>query len=133
MKTLLEKLGYKTGTPAFLWRAPNELRDQLGGLLIAGTMSPAFLMAFVRSRAELADAARDVATVYRPGNHLWLCYPKKSGKLETNLTRDIGWEPIHDLDLLGVAQVSLDETWSGLRFRFRSEIGSITASLQPGF
>lgn len=132
MKTLLEKLGYKTGTPSLLWRGPDELIDQFEGLSTAGAAPPTFHVAFVRSRSELAEAAQEVAAAYRPGHHLWFCYPKKSGKLKTDLTRDLGWEPIHELDLLGVAQVSLDETWSGLRFRLRSEIRSITRKSPTG-
>lgn len=132
MKTLLERLGYKAGTSALVWRAPPELSDQLRELAFNDAITPTFRIAFIRSRLEMADAARQVASAYRAGHHLWLCYPKKSGKLPTDLTRDIGWEPIHELDLLGVAQVSLDETWSALRFRLRGEIGSLTRKSPTG-
>lgn len=133
MKTLPEKLGYRAGTPALVWRLPDGLRDALAGLTPADVgATPAFRIAFVRSRAELAEAAAAVAAAHRPGDHLWLCYPKKGGRLKTDVTRDVGWEPVHALDLLGVAQVALDDTWSALRFRRREEIRTITRRTPTG-
>lgn len=131
MKTLLDKLGYKVYTPALLWRVPETLAAQFAGLTISET-SATFRVAFARTRADLVEATDAVAHEYRKGGHLWLCYPKKSGRLRSDITRDIGWGPVHALGLLGVTQVAVDNDWSALRFRFHDEIGIITRATPTG-
>jgi len=37
--------------------------------------------------------------------------------VKTDLTRDIGWEVVERAGLNPVTQVSVDDTWSALRFR----------------
>jgi len=113
-KTILNKLGWKPGSPALAWRVPDALMEQLGPLMGETANPPTFRIAFSRNRAELAEAAAEVAAAYRPGGHLWLCYPKKSGRIRSDLTRDVGWEPVQALELLGVSQIALDEDWSAL-------------------
>lgn len=106
MRTVLDRLGFRPGMTAQAWRVPEALGEVLAPLAEAGGGEVGFRIAFVPDRAELAVAAAEVAAAYRAGGHLWLCYPKKSGRLRTDLTRDVGWEPIHALGLLGVAQVA---------------------------
>ncbi len=132
MRTVLDRLGFRPGMTAQAWRVPEALGEVLAPLAEAGDGEVGFRIAFVRDRAELAVAAAEVAAAYRAGGHLWLCYPKKSGRLRTDLTRDVGWEPIHALGLLGVAQVALDEDWSALRFRLRGEIARVTRRTPTG-
>jgi hypothetical protein len=48
---------------------------------------------------------------------LWIAYPKGGSGVDTDLNRDVGWEPVKDLGLRPVAQVSVDRIWSALRFR----------------
>jgi hypothetical protein len=122
MKPLLDKLRYRAGMGTQVWRLPEALRAELSPLLTDGSETPRFRIAFAKDRAELAEAAKDVAAAYRPGGHLWMCYPKKSGSIRTDLSRDIGWEPVQALGLFGVTQVALDADWSALRFRLREEI-----------
>ena len=61
----------------------------------------------------------------QPGQRvlLWLSYPKRSSKVETDLSRDVGWEVVADAGLRPVTQVSIDETWSALRFRPVERVG----------
>ena len=125
-RSLIDKLGWKPGTASQVWRVPVALEEALAPLLSAPADPPAFRIAFAHNRAELAEAARKVAAAYTAGGHLWLCYPKKSGSIPTDLTRDLGWEPIVALGLLPVTQVALDADWSALRFRLRGEIAKLT-------
>jgi hypothetical protein len=117
MKPLLEKLGH---------------RAELAPLLADLSETPRFRIAFARDRTELAEAADNVAAAYEPGGHLWISYPKKSGSIRTDVSRDIGWEPVQALGLFGVTQVALDADWSALRFRLRHEIQSFTRRTLTG-
>jgi hypothetical protein len=123
---LLDKLGFKPGMATRFLGVPNNLAGPLGPALQAQAEPPVWLMGFARDRAGLAAMVETLAPAYRPGGHFWLCYPKKSGPMKSDITRDHGWESVATRNLLGVSQISLDETWSALRFRYRDEIPTIT-------
>jgi len=52
----------------------------------------------------------------------WICYPKKTSGIETDLTRDVGWKSVFEAGFGPVTQVAIDETWSGLRFKVESTV-----------
>jgi uncharacterized protein YbdZ (MbtH family) len=54
---------------------------------------------------------------------MWVSYPKKSSKVKTDISRDAGWEIMAENSLRPVTQVSIDKTWSALRFRPVEQIG----------
>jgi hypothetical protein len=57
----------------------------------------------------------------RPGGVFWVSYPKRSSQVKTDLTRDAGWETLWSAGMRAVSQIAIDETWSALRFRPKSE------------
>ena len=61
--------------------------------------------------AELADAAADPAAL------AWAAYPKRSSGIDTDLTRDRGWDALRVAGLGPVRQIALDDAWSVLRYR----------------
>ncbi|MFD0675673.1 MULTISPECIES: YdeI/OmpD-associated family protein [unclassified Paenibacillus] len=72
---------------------------------------------FVRSAAELEEFAPLAIHAVKYDALLWITYPKKSSKIKTDLSRDEGWKVISEAGYEGVALVSIDETWSAMRFR----------------
>jgi hypothetical protein len=76
---------------------------------------PAAVLAFATSRADLdsVGAAIDAA---REDRLAWVAYPK-GGQLGTDLNRDRLAEALGAHGIRPVRQVSIDETWSALRFR----------------
>ena len=130
MKSVLDKLGYRARSGALAWRVPEELADQFAGLCEAE--DPVFRLAFVRDKAEVAEAVKEVASAYRAGGHLWFAYPKKSGSIRSDLSRDCGWEPIAELGLLAVTQIAIDQNWSAIRFRLREEIKILRRRSEQG-
>jgi hypothetical protein len=58
---------------------------------------------------------------------LWCAYPKKSAKIKTDIGRDEGWDILLNEGLETVSLVSINETWSALRFR-RKPLNSTKAS-----
>jgi hypothetical protein len=88
--------------------------------------SPVWLAGACADAAAVRETAARLLPLYRPGGHLWLLYPKKSGRIRTHVSRDRGWDPLHDAGFLPVAQVAVDADWSALRFRRREEIREIT-------
>jgi predicted transport protein len=53
----------------------------------------------------------------KPDGLLCFSYPKKTSGLETDLTRDQGWQVISEASYRPVRQVAIDDTWSAVRFR----------------
>jgi len=66
-------------------------------------------------------AARTVADIPSDGL-LWLCYPKATSGLATDISRDRGWEAIQKMGLRPVRAVSINDTWSALRWRPRFKV-----------
>jgi len=48
---------------------------------------------------------------------LWISFPKGTSKIQTDLTRDKGWEGTQKLDLKWINLVSVNETWSAFALR----------------
>ncbi|HAM97862.1 MAG TPA: hypothetical protein DCQ26_04565 [Marinilabiliales bacterium] len=48
---------------------------------------------------------------------IWICYPKGTSKVKTDLNRDILWELIQPFGVRPVGMVSVDATWSAMRIR----------------
>jgi hypothetical protein len=122
-KSLREKLGWKPGMRVLLTGLPVGLPDPFAGEehAIASAVGERFelLVGFARDRAELRETARVLlaAALEDPKVKLWICYPKGSSKVKTDLTRDAGWEPMFDAGWIVVSIASVDGTWSAVRFR----------------
>jgi hypothetical protein len=81
------------------------------------------LQVFVQDRAALDRAAPSLGSV-RDGGILWVCYPKGGRKAGTDLNRDLLWAALGEVGLTGVTLVSVDDTWSAMRFRPAVEVGA---------
>ena len=129
MHDLFRKLLLKPSARAALLFAPSDyprtpadlpegvqLVDQQG---IAGEPAHTFdfVHLFVSSTTELAQRAPLALTAVKPGGLLWISYPKKSGKIKTDIHRDVGWDVVKAAGMEGVALISVDQTWSAMRFR----------------
>lgn len=80
------------------------------------------ILLFVSSQAQLQQFASTVLASSAPGAKLWIAYPKKSSSIKADIDRDRGWNDLITAGYRAVAAVSIDETWSALRFRPEAEI-----------
>jgi hypothetical protein len=48
---------------------------------------------------------------------IWVAYPKGSSKMQTDLTRDKGWESVPETEWQFLNLISVDEKWSAFSFR----------------
>lgn len=74
------------------------------------------VLVFVRDRSELDAHAGPALDAARADRVAWIAYPK-AGQLGTDLNRDRLWEAIENEGVRPVRQVSIDGTWSAMRFR----------------
>jgi predicted transport protein len=72
---------------------------------------------FVKTSKELGQDFPRAFKALKQDGIFWISYPKRSSKIDTDLTRDIGWKVVYDARLRPVTQVSIDDDWSAVRFR----------------
>lgn len=72
---------------------------------------------FVSSMAELAERAPAAIGAVRWDGMLWISYPKGASGVKTDVNRDSGWKFMKELGMDAVSNISMNETWSALRFR----------------
>lgn len=72
---------------------------------------------FVKNSTELKKVIGVVLKTTKEDGLLWMCYPKKTSSIKSDLSRDKGWDLLVKAGFEGVAMVSIDDTWSAFRFR----------------
>jgi len=77
------------------------------------------LVLFTTSRAELERRFPALRDTMGPADGLWIAWPKKAAKLETDLTFDAVQQIGLDQGLVDNKSASIDETWQALRFVYR--------------
>jgi hypothetical protein len=82
------------------------------------------VLQFVHNRTEVENEIPVAIQLVKPGGLLWVSYPKQSSKVPTDINRDILWRVFPDSEWRPVTQISIDEVWSALRFRPKSEVGT---------
>jgi hypothetical protein len=76
-----------------------------------------FIQLFVRNKAELDKLAPKAAAALEPESILWISFPKGTSKIQTDLTRDKGWDVLKKLDLKWITLISVNDTWSAFGLR----------------
>lgn len=130
--TLIKKLLIKADKTHLILNAPDgyltTLTDIPAATLHTTPQSTHYdlVQLFVRSQSEFKENLPIAFSVLKPGGILWIAFPKKSGKLKTDMSRDHGWDALTAHDWHPVTLISLDETWSSMRVRPRAEIKVMT-------
>ena len=121
--SLAKKLKIKPMQRAALIHAPPGYVKELGslptGVELAEKLSGKFdwVQLFVKNKAELDKLLSKTVRALKPESLLWISYPKGRSKIQTDLTRDKGWESLQKADLKWVTLISVNETWSAFALR----------------
>ncbi|MBZ0318702.1 MAG: hypothetical protein K8L91_19970 [Anaerolineae bacterium] len=123
-RILTQKLGIKAGHKCLILNAPEGYLKQLGELPPNTALATEpdgnrfdVVQVFVHNKTDVDTLAPIAIDALKHDGLLWMTYPKKSSKIKTDITRDIGWETVNAKGLETVAAISINDTWSGLRFR----------------
>jgi hypothetical protein len=123
---LYKKLGIKEG--ARLGLAGFEIEEFLP---IIGTLPPGVeilevakapldvLVMFATGEKQLNRRFKALARLIRPDGGFWVAYPKKSSKIDTDLTFEIVQEIGLGAGLVDNKTCAVDDDWSGVRFVYR--------------
>ena len=123
---LPRKLGIKRGHRVLLLGAPDGFADGTLGQLPEGVKVGTrargvadVIVAFHLRRAELAKRMPALRERMDPAAGLWIAWPKRASKVETDLTEDVVRELALANTLVDNKVCAIDETWSGLRLVIR--------------
>ena len=128
------KLGLKDGMVAAFIALPPEL-DELTRAVsfagvdrlpkwsaISGSQKYDAVHAFTRQRAEIEDGLAGIETAIKRDGMVWISWPKKAGKVPTDVTEDVIREVLLPTGLVDVKVAAVDEIWSGLKLMIRKEL-----------
>lgn len=121
--TLANKMKLKPSQRAALVNAPEGYLKELGplpsGVEMAEKLEGEFdwVQIFVKNKAELDALAPQAIRALKPESLLWISFPKGASKIQTDLSRDQGWDVVQQADLKWVNLISINETWSAFSVR----------------
>jgi hypothetical protein len=126
---LIKKLGIKPGQRVYLRAAPSNYDSLLGGMpagvevakRLGKPHSIDFVHFFVLTSRQLRLEFPELKTALTYAGSLWLSWPKRSSKVETDLDENVIRQIGLDGGLVDVKVAAIDETWSGLKFVYRLE------------
>jgi hypothetical protein len=123
---LPRKLGIKPGHRVLLLGAPERFEvDTLGelpegvrlGRRARGTAD--VIVSFHTERADLERRMPALRVLMDPAAALWIAWPKRASKVETDLTEDVVRALALANTLVDTKVAAVDEVWSGLRLTIR--------------
>jgi hypothetical protein len=120
---ILKKLRYKEGS-AHIFNAPKGY--ETGISTEEETQAKwAFALLFALNKQEVEEWLPRILPNIEEDAVFWIAFPKKSSKIKTDINRDILAEFLQaQTPFRPVSNVSIDETWSALRFREKEKVKS---------
>ena len=128
-ETNLKKLRLAAGQKALVLNPPPGYLQALGALPAGVTISTQpgdtfdFVQLFVKDQSELQRFGPEAFQAVKYDGLLWVCYPKQTGKIKSDLNRDSLWKLMEPTGFRPVTQIAIDDTWSALRFRPSEKVG----------
>jgi hypothetical protein len=124
---LAKKLGIKPATKLFTIAAPGHYDELLAPLpddvkLVRKIDDADVAHFFVTARARLDQELRTAVPKMKQDAALWISWPKKSSKVETDITEDTVREVALPLGLVDIKVCAVDEVWSGLKLVIRKQL-----------
>jgi hypothetical protein len=123
---VIKKLKLKEGDTIAVLNMPDDYKKSLGALpkgaiVLAKPGVATQLHWFVQSSQQLAKDLSKVMKLMGPGTTLWVFYPKGSSGIQTDLTRDKGWEPlVNNENFRWFSMISFDDTWTTFALRLKT-------------
>ena len=116
--SLAQKLKIKQGASICTINAPSDFKEKLQPLsprlsISTNTKGCDQIHWFVENRSQMEKELSEILAAIRDSMILWIYYPKGSSKIQTDLTRDKGWDTLLAYsELQWLSLISFDETWS---------------------
>ena len=131
---LPQKLGLKDGQRVLFISLPKELKDlrkarnfveiaEAGwDTFTDGDPGYDVIHGFTASRAILEKSAKKLMKQIDRDGTVWISWPKKASKVETDITEDVIRDVVLPIGLVDVKVAAVSEIWSGLKLVIRKEL-----------
>lgn len=124
---LAKKLGLKPGEPLWASGMPASVKSVLDKevgprYLARPTKALAAAHIFHTSVAKLAAELKSLRGKLAPDGMIWVSWPKKAAKVETDITEDTIRKLALSIGFVDVKVCAVDETWSGLKLVIRKAL-----------
>lgn len=125
---LAKKLGVKAGAEVSVVDAPEEYRSWLAplpeGVRFVSKVSKStdLIHLFVTSKKKLETALRAHRKKIKADAVIWVSWPKKAAKAETDIVEDSIREIALPLGYVDIKVCAVSEVWSGLKLVIRKEL-----------
>jgi hypothetical protein len=126
--TIADKLKIKATDTLLTLNEPSEFQKGLKGLpkgvnVVESGKEYNQVHWFVLNRAQMEKQMSKVMKLVKPGVIVWVYYPKGTSKIQTDLTRDKGWDCLlaEGDKLTWISLISFDDTWSVFGFRAKTD------------
>ena len=124
---LSKKLGIAEGAAVAAIGAPKHYAQLLAPLPMGAKLvtkvpkAASFVHVFATERAVLARHLVSLRKGIAKNGVVWVSWPKKSAKVDTDITEDVIREVALPLGFVDVKVCAVDETWSGLKLMIRRD------------
>ena len=127
-KSISDKLKIKAKATLLTINAPADFKKGLQGLPASVKINEAGkdynqVHWFVFYKSQMEKEMSKVMMLLKPEVIVWVYYPKGTSKIQTDLTRDKGWDCLlaEGDKLTWISLISFNETWSVFGFRPKTE------------
>ena len=124
---LAQKLNLKDGMRVWWDGMPPSVRDEIAAegfvfeLLDAARAPIDGAHIFVTERADLETKLRHLLPLLDPAGMIWVSWPKKASRVQTDITEDVIREICLPMGLVDVKVCAVDDVWSGLKLVVRRQ------------
>jgi hypothetical protein len=125
--TTSQKLKIKEGDILLTLHAPTDFKKNLGPLpaavkIITEGKTYNQVHWFATSKAQVEKEVKKILGLIKDDVICWIYFPKGTSKIQTDLTRDKGWDAllVHNDKLAWINLIAFDETWSAFAFRLKN-------------
>ena len=122
-----QKLNIKEGFTLLTINARTDFKKNIGPLpagvkISTDTKNYDQVHWFVMNKAQMDKELNKVLKLIKDDVVLWIYHPKGTSKLQTDLTRDKGWDNLlkHN-ELTWISLISFDDTWSTFGSRLQTQ------------
>ncbi len=125
---LAKKLSLKDGMRVWFSEMPDSVLEEIGeyGLTLSeeAVPTPGLNAAhiFVTERSEMEERLKTLRDLIDPAGQVWVSWPKKASKVETDITEDTVREVALPMGFVDIKVCAVDDIWSGLKLVIRKEL-----------
>jgi hypothetical protein len=126
--TTAQKLKIKENSTLLTINAPADFKKNLAGLpkgvkIVTSGDEYSQVHWFVLNRSQMERELDKVLKRVKGDVLCWIYYPKGTSGIQTDLTRDKGWDALlNHKELHWISLISFNDTWSTFGFRLKADI-----------